>query len=466
MPNVQKLKANERLEAIDQEMNSITEQQETRLQSLEGLDPKAEGSADTRKTLLAQIQDGNGKIRKLRDERSGLEAEVEAAELVESESRERKKRSGPKNPKLTEEEKVSQRFSWHRFIDCAANKEKFDGVEGEAIEEGYKEAKELSRAVEGHPLPQALVRVMGIDEDGKRTNLNISKRVQSAGVTTEGGYMIETTLGNLIPALTPRTRVLGMGVQFFPGLEGKLAWPRETNVIQGASVAEKIAAAESSIIFDQVTMEPKRIAHFTEFTRKLMHQGKQAIDVLVPNRLNRGLGIEWDRQLIEGSGLSEELLGILNISGINVVAIGTDGGDLTYNHLLLLEEAIAMDNADVGEIRILTNPKVRRVMKATEKFATTGEQIWEDDNEANSYPVEVTTQVPYDLTKGSGTALSALIQGYWPGLMVGHWGTDIIVNPFSKDKEAMIRVSAHLWTDSDVEHPEMFGAIKDIDTTP
>lgn len=465
MPNVQKLKANERLEAIDQEMKDITEKQETRLQSLEGLDPKAEGSAETRKTLLAEIQDGNGKIRKLQGERSGLEAEVEAAELVESESRERKKRSGPKTPKLTDEEEVSQRFSWHRFIDCAVN-EKFDGVEAAAVEEGHKEAKELKRAVEGHPLPQALVRVMGINEEGKRTNLNISKRVQSAGTTTEGGFMIETTLGNLIPALTPRTRVLGLGVQFFPGLEGKLAWPRETNVITGASVAEKIAAAESSIVFDQVTMEPKRIAHFTEFTRKLMHQGKQAIDVLVPNRLNRGLGIEWDRQLIEGTGLSEELTGILNISGINVVAIGADGGDLTYAHLLLLEEAIAMDNADVGEIRILTNPKVRRVMKATEKFSTTGEQMWEEGDMANSYPVEITTQVPYDLTKGNGTALSALIQAYWPGLMVGHWGTDIIVNPFSKDKEAMIRVSAHLWTDSDVEHPEMFGAIKDIDTTP
>lgn len=465
MPNVQKLKANERLEAIDQEMKTLTEEQETRLESLKGLDPKAEGSAETRKTTLAEIQDANTKIRKLQAERVELEAEVEAAELVETESRERKKRNAPKNPKLTEEEQVSQRFSWHRFVDCALN-EKFDGAEGAAVEEGLKEAKEMGRAVEGHPLPQALTRVMGIDENGKRTNLNVSKRVQSAGTTTEGGYMIETTLGNLIPALTPKTRVLGMGVQFFPGLEGKLAWPRETNVIQGASVAEKIAAAESSIVLDQVTMEPKRIAHFTEFTRKLMHQGKQAIDVLVPNRLNRGLGIEWDRQLIEGTGLSEELLGLLNISGINVVAIGTDGGDLLYTHLLQLEEAIAMDNADVGEIRILTNPKVRRVMKATEKFSTTGEQIWEEGDMANSYPVEITTQVPYDLTKGSGTALSALLQCYFPGVMVGHWGTDIIVNPFSKDKEAMIRVSAHLWTDMDVEHPEMIGAIKDIDTTP
>jgi len=465
MPNVQKLKANERLEAIDKEMKDITDKQETRLVSLEGLDPKADGSAETRKTTLAEIQDGNVKIRKLRDEREALEAEVEAAELIESESRERKRRTSPKSPKLSEEAEVSQRFSWHRFVDCALN-DKFDGPEGEAVQEGMKEAKEMGRSVEGHPLPQALTRVMGIDESGKRTNLNISKRVQSAGTNSEGGYMIETTLGGLIPALTPKTRVLGMGVQFFPGLEGKLAWPRETNVIQGASVAEGTAAAESSIILDQVTMEPKRIAHFTEFTRKLMHQGKQAIDVLVPNRLNRGLGIEWDRQLIEGTGLSEELLGLLNISGINTVAIGIDGGDLTWAHILLLEEAIAMDNADVGEIRGLTNPKVRRVLKGTEKTATTGQFIWEDDDTVNSYPMEVTTQVPYDLTKGTGSNLSAILQCYWPGVMVGHWGTDIIVNPFSKDKEAMIRVSAHLWTDMDVEHPEMIGAIKDIDTTP
>lgn len=464
MPNVQKLKAKERLEAIDTELKDLVSKQETRLENLSKI-PEGEGSEASRAAALAEVQDATRNISKVKDERSQLEALVEAEEIVESENRARLGQRAPKNARKTEEEKALQNWSWGQFVECALE-DKWSGAEKEAREEGLKEAREMGRDVKGIPMPSAFVAVVGKGQDGRRTNLNVSTRDQSAGVAGEGGNLIETQLGNLVGALVPRTRILGMGVQFMSNLTGNLEWPRETNVIQGASVAEKVAAAERSIVFDKIAMAPIRIAAFSEFTRDLVHRGKQAINVLVPNRLNRGLGIEWDRQLIEGLGSgSNEILGVLNISGIGDVPIGTDGDVPLWTHFLKLEELIADANADVGEIRGLTNPKVRRKTKETQIFTgTSGDPIWSDDNEINSYPVEVTTQIPSDLTKGSGTALSAFIQGFWPGMMVGLWGTDVIVNPFSLDKEAMVRVSAHMWTDMDVEHPEYFAAIQDIVT--
>ena len=464
MPNVQKLKAKERLEAIDNEVKDLIGKQETRLEKIGEIDPNAEGAAELRKVALAEVKDANTKISKLKDERADLEAVVAAEETVESENRMRLGHRAPKNPRKTEEQKALEAWSWGQFVECALD-DKWSGAEKEAKEEGMREATEMGREVKGIPMPSAFVAVMGKDQEGNRANLNVSTRDQSAGVAGEGGNLIETQLGNLVGALVPRTRILGMGVQFMSGLTGNLEWPRETNVITGGSVAEKAAAGEQSIVFDKIAMSPNRIAAFSEFTRDLVHRGKQAINVLVPNRLNRGLGIEWDRQLIEGLGSSNEILGLLNISGIGDVAIGTNGGVPLWTHFLQLEELIADANADVGEIRGLTNPKVRRKTKETQIFSgTNGDPIWSKENEINSYPVEVTTQVPSDGTKGSGTALSSFIQGFWPGMMVGLWGTDVIVNPFSLDKEAMVRVSAHIWTDMDVEHPEYFAAIQDIVT--
>ncbi len=472
MPSVQKQEANERLEAIDKEIKDIISKQEERLEKLDGLEGDDDETTKQRTTLGAEVRDANTEMKKLKDERFTLEAIVEAAREVEADNRERLKERSPKNPRKTEEEKATESWSWARFIECALE-DKWDGAEAELRSEALKEAAEMNRTVSGTPLHSSQLRVMGIDHNGNKVNVNISqkyadkiaKRDQTAGVAGEGGNLIETTLGRLIPALTPRTRVLGMGVQFLPGLQGNLEWPRETNVITGSSVAEKAQAPESSIVFDKISMSPNRIAHHVEFTRDLVHRGKEAINRLVPNRLDRGIGIEWDRQLIVGSGASNEILGALNISGIGDVAIGANGGAPLWTHFLQLEEIIADANADVGEIRALTNPKVRRKAKETEIFSgTSGQPIWSRDNEINSYPVEITTQVPSDLTKGTGINLSAFLQGYWPGMLVGLWGSDIIVNPFSLDREAMVRVSAHLWTDMDVEHPEYFAAIQDIVT--
>ena len=55
-----------------------------------------------------------------------------------------------------------------------------------------------------------------------------------------------------------------------------------------------------------------------------------------------------DTAAINGSGSSNQPLGILNKSGIGSVAGGTNGAAPTLDNLLDLKQEVAVDNADVA----------------------------------------------------------------------------------------------------------------------
>jgi hypothetical protein len=71
--------------------------------------------------------------------------------------------------------------------------------------------------------------------------------------------------------------------------------------------------------------------------------------------------------------------------------------------------------------------------------------------------------LPSILTKGTGTNLSGLIFGDFNSVLVGLWGgLELVVNPFSKDTQALVRVTIHQFADVQLRHAESFSAIKDM----
>ena len=129
----------------------------------------------------------------------------------------------------------------------------------------------------------------------------------------------------------------------------------------------------------------------------------------------------------------------------------------------------AVDNADRGALAYMTNPKVRCKLKTTRKFGTDNEgTVWTDDPRTplNGYRAFVTNQVASNLTKGTGTNLSAIFFGNWNDLIIGQWGTlDILVDPYTGGTTGTVRVIAFQDVDVAVRHAESFAAVLDADTT-
>jgi HK97 family phage major capsid protein len=145
---------------------------------------------------------------------------------------------------------------------------------------------------------------------------------------------------------------------------------------------------------------------------------------------------------------------------------GTNGLAPTWAHITQLEREVAIDNADLGGLAYITNPKVRYKLKNTYRNATYGEiPIWGDNREQplNGYSTFVTNQVSAALTKGSssGTA-SAIFFGNWNELLIGLWsGIDVLIDPYTNSATGATRIVAMQDVDVAVRHAESFAAMLD-----
>ena len=88
-----------------------------------------------------------------------------------------------------------------------------------------------------------------------------------------------------------------------------------------------------------------------------------------------------------------------------------------------------------------------------------------DKGELFGHRVIGSSLVPSNLTKGSGSSLSAMIFGNFQDLVVGEWGSlDVLFDPFSGSNIGAMRVTVFMDVDVAVRHVESFAAIQDMTT--
>ncbi len=301
----------------------------------------------------------------------------------------------------------------------------------------------------------------------------VLRRDLTVGTAADGGNLVATNLlaGSFIDLLRNAMMVRELGATVLDGLRGNIAIPRQSATGTAFWVAEGAAPTESQAAFAQVAMEPHTVAGFSDFTRKLLLQSTPDIESLVRRDLAAVIALAIDLAAINGSGTGEEPEGILNTSGVGSVAIGTNGGAPTWDHIVDLLSAVANANADVGNLAFLTNAKVRGKLLKTQKFASTdGTPVWEttsDGGRMAGYRAAVSNQVPSDLDKGTSTGVcSAIVFGNWSDLFIGQWsGLDILADPYTFSSSGTIRVVAAQDVDISVRHPQSFAVIADALTS-
>lgn len=297
--------------------------------------------------------------------------------------------------------------------------------------------------------------------------VDVLKRDLTVGTAADGGNLVATDLlaGSFIDLLRNRAVLMQMGTTL-TDLNGNIAIPRMNGGATAYWVGEGVAPTESQQSFDQVTLTPKTVAAYTEFSRKLLLQSSLDVESLIRRDLATVLALAIDLAGINGSGSGAEPRGILQTSGIGAVVGGTNGAAPDWAKMVAMETAVAADNADIGNLQYLTNTKVRGKLKTTEKASGTAQFIWENST-VNDYSVAVSNQVPSNLTKGSAVGIcSAAIFGNFADLLIGMWGgLDLQVNPYSLDTTGGVRVTAFQDIDIAVRHPESFSAFMDILTS-
>lgn len=313
-------------------------------------------------------------------------------------------------------------------------------------------------------------------------NLQMSRAPYAVGAASTGGNLVATNLlaSSFIDVLRNNAVVMQMGPTILAGLVGNVAIPRATAATSTYWVTEASALTESEATFDQVTLSPKQIGARSQYSRLALQQTTPDIEQIVRNDLARVMALGIDKAAISGTGSSGQPTGILNQSGIGSVAMNTNGGSFTdsasgstsgLDQLIALEGKLDVANALNGNLYYLTNAKVVQALK---KLKTAyGEYLWTaadgvttngTPGSINGYPVMRSNQVPSNLTKGSGSNLSALIFGDFSQLVIGMWGAlEILPNPYGSGYTAgSVDIRAMQTVDIAVRHAESFSAITDI----
>lgn len=384
--------------------------------------------------------------------REALAAEVESLtnELREAQVEEAAQRALLNQRTLSPEEKKElKRFSLTKFIrEAAAGK--LTGFEAEMNEEAGKEMRASGQTLAGVGIPSVLLGLRTFD------NNNIT-------TATEGKEFAAITEWSYIEAL--RNAMLGarLGVRYIPGMQGN------ARIVKGGGVsaswlAEEAAASKVKDTFSTVDMTPHRLQILGGYTYDLLKQSALPVEQILWDELIRAHAQALDAAIFNGTGADGQPLGILANTGIGSVAGGANGAALSWANIVALESTVGAANGLFGRLAYVTNSKVAGHMKSTPQVSGYPRYLMEDGR-TNGFAVEVTNAIPSDLTKGTGTALSAMIFGNFEEVLVPQWGgLDMIVDPFSSKAKGVVEVTAIAYHDVCVRRPACFAAIKDIKT--
>jgi HK97 family phage major capsid protein len=344
------------------------------------------------------------------------------------------------------EERDLAGYSVLRAISLRMQNMPLDGLEGEVSEEI---AKRTGKQPQGFYLP---------------TDMQVERRALDL-TTGAGAKPTITDPSNFIELLRDRTLVTQFGARMLTGLTGDLSLPKQTGGATAAWVAEGAAPTGSNQTVGQVGLAPRTISAFTDLTRKFILQSSLSAESFVRDDLARVIAIAIDKAALNGSGAGAEPQGILQNGSVGTVAMGTNGLAPTFAKFVEMETNVAAANADVGGLGYITNAKVRGTLKTTLEAATAGAQmVWRGDGTVNGYKAGATNLVPSNLTKGSGTNLSAAIFGNWNDLIIGMWGQgiDLLVDPYTLSSSGGVRIVAMQDAQVVLRHPESFSKIVDI----
>ena len=323
-------------------------------------------------------------------------------------------------------------------------------------------------------ISQELARRSGRSFEGIAVPVSVfEQRVQTTTlpVAGPGSNLVSTDYrGDLyIDRLRNAIKVRQLGATVLSGLTGNVDIPRLKGSVTSGWVAENAALTGSDAQFEKISMTPKHVGALAEYSRNMIQQASPDIETLLRHDMAAMLAEAVDLAAIAGTGAANQPRGILNTAGIGSVAIGTNGGPITWASVIDLIAAVETANASGNGF--LTNSKVTKSARKTLKTAadTSSNMVMTSPNELAGYQLQATNLCPGNLTKGTANSVcSALIFGNWADLLLGYWSAlDILVNPYESTaySKGNVQIRAMMTMDVQVRQPASFAAIQDL-TTP
>lgn len=330
------------------------------------------------------------------------------------------------------------------------------GVEKEFHEQYKEERNHLGVSDNGFYIPSSYVRY-GKPKAEERAAFTIGN---------EGADVMQTTLGQVIPFLQPMPVVEKLGATMATGLTGDFQLPVFTNNAAISAYTETGDITDTTITSSNKKLSPKRYGGEIQWSVQAGIQSSFALENALRAMLNQALAVAVDSEALNGSGSSNRVTGLLNYSGIGTVVMGTNGGEPTWAKVLEFLSDVQIANSLTGSLNFATTPALMAKMMGTPRQSSgvEGNFIVNNPGSLLGYPLEVTNQLPANLTKGSASGTcSAMVFGDWSKLWVGTFGgVNLVIDDITLRRGGKQALIIEQFFDVQVEQAGAFSVTLDM----
>lgn len=188
------------------------------------------------------------------------------------------------------------------------------------------------------------------------------------------------------------------------GMDSPSIWYRRitTGAAQAAAVAEAAAKPEATIVADQLEAVARKLAVWVPASDEVIADGGQSLLSDLVADLARDLVRVENAQLLNGNGTAPNLRGILNTSGVQTRARGTD----TNLDALLKATTMLRVNAYTEPTALVLHPtnwETVRLSKDTTESYVLGDPLAQGQPTIAGAPVYLSTDMPL----GTGLVMNA-----------------------------------------------------------
>lgn len=293
---------------------------------------------------------------------------------------------------------------------------------------------EIARATQGFAVP-FVSRAHCVPFDAQR-DLTVAGSGSSL-VGQEPQTLIDLLRGKLIS-----TRV---GIQIIPGLKGDAHLPLVTGDSGTEWQPEGTAATQAAPTVAKVIGTPKRLTGWFYISQKMIETAGPTADNFILSQLASNARRVLDKAIFFGSGPgNDQPTGIAGTSGVGSV----DAADLGWDGVVEFETDVCESNADSEadvEMYFVLRPTDRSILKKRPKEVGFPAYLCDDSGRINGYQSVASTII----------TASSVFFGNFAGIYILLFGNGIplLINPFSLDKERMVRIVFDLYCDVVVTQP-------------
>lgn len=286
--------------------------------------------------------------------------------------------------------------------------------------------------------------------------------------TTAGAGARGMARGPLIAMIRARSIAAQAGLTVLTdfGDVAKLTLPRIATGAAAGWVDDGADLPDAGTTIDALELETKNVGAQLLLTRKMARSGP-GVESLIVEDITGSIAAQLDRVVFNGAGDGVEPPGLIGNSDVPTVELGANGAAIAYANVVEAERILGNANAQTDQtpLAFITTPNARAKMRLTEALAGSGFPLWGAGNRVLDHLAFATSNLPSDLTKGSGTGLSSAILGNFSGAVLALWGAaDFVMNPYM-GAGTQILITAFQDADAGARRPEMFVKFTDIVTS-